>query len=79
MVRAGGKLPLPSGLYFWYSYFMAKSIKEIPKRGRGRPATGRDPAVTVRLPTETINALDAMAKRNDETRAEAIAGSSSSG
>ena len=51
---------------------MAKSISEIPKRGRGRPATGRDPAVTVRLPVEVIAALDAQAEKNSETRAQAI-------
>jgi hypothetical protein len=52
---------------------MAKSIKEIQKRRRGRPATGRDPAVTARLPQETIDSIDEWARRNDEpTRAQAI-------
>ena len=51
---------------------MAKSIKEIPKRGRGRPATGRDPAVTVRLPADSINAIDARATKEEVSRAEMI-------
>jgi hypothetical protein len=52
---------------------MKRSITEIQKRGRGRPATGRDPAVTTRLAEETIGAVDKWASKNDvPTRAEAI-------
>jgi hypothetical protein len=52
---------------------MKQSITEIQKRGRGRPATGRDPAVTTRLAKETISAVDKWAaKHGAETRAEAI-------
>ena len=51
---------------------MAKSISEIQKAKRGRPATGRNPAVTVRLPDATIAKLDAHATANEITRAEAI-------
>ena len=51
---------------------MVKSISEIQKRGRGRPATGRDPAVTVRLPAEIIAALDAEGAQKDESRAQVI-------
>jgi hypothetical protein len=40
-----------------------KSIKVIPKK-RGRPATGKDPLVALRLPPETISAVDDWAKRN---------------
>jgi Arc/MetJ-type ribon-helix-helix transcriptional regulator len=36
---------------------MAKSIAVKPKK-RGRPATGRDPFVGIRLPPELITALD---------------------
>jgi hypothetical protein len=49
---------------------MAKPIKEIQKRGRGRPATGRDPPVTVRLPEALIVTIDAKAQSEDTTRAE---------
>jgi hypothetical protein len=36
---------------------MKKSIAVHPKkRGRGRPATGRDPAVTIRVPKEVLTA-----------------------
>jgi len=55
---------------------MARSISvHQKKRGRGRPATGRDPAVTVRLPPEVIGAVDAWAERQKvsiDTRSEAI-------
>lgn len=51
---------------------MGKSIKEILKRGRGRPATGRDPAVTVRLSPNSISAIDSRANREKVTRAEVI-------
>jgi hypothetical protein len=52
---------------------MKRSITEIQKRGRGRPATGRDPAVTARLPEEVIAAIDKWSGKNDvPTRAEAI-------
>lgn len=40
-----------------------KSIKVIPKK-RGRPATGKDPLVALRLPPELIKAIDAWSARN---------------
>jgi hypothetical protein len=52
---------------------MKRSITEIQKRGRGRPATGRDPAITSRIPKEIVTAVDKWAEKNDvPTRAEAI-------
>jgi hypothetical protein len=52
---------------------MKRSITEIPKRGRGRPATGRDPAITSRIPEEIVTAVDKWAAKNDvPTRAQAI-------
>jgi hypothetical protein len=51
---------------------MKKSIKVDQKRGRGRPATGRDPMVSSRIPAETINAIDNWAAKNDTTRSDAI-------
>jgi hypothetical protein len=52
--------------------FMPESNKEIQKRRRGRPATGRDPAVTSRLSERTILAVDEWATGHECTRAEAI-------
>jgi hypothetical protein len=50
-----------------------KSIKVIPKkRGRGRPATGKDPLVGFRLPKAEIASLDKWAKAKGYTRSEAI-------
>jgi hypothetical protein len=42
------------------------------KRGRGRPATGTDPAVAVRLPPAVLAAVDQWAKSQTESRSEAI-------
>ena len=50
---------------------MKKSIKVQPKR-RGRPATGKDPLLTIRAPRETIEAIGAWATRNGTTRSAAV-------
>ena len=42
------------------------------KRGRGRPATGRDPMIGLRLSKEETARLDRWAKANGYTRSEAI-------
>ncbi len=52
---------------------MAKSIADKPKkRGRGRPATGRDPMIGVRAGKELTVKIDKWAKANSTTRSEAI-------
>jgi len=52
---------------------MAKSISVIPKkRGRGRPATGRDPVMTVRLPATLTERIDEHAKSCGESRSETM-------
>lgn len=50
---------------------MARSIKEIPKK-RGRPATGKDPLITMRLPEEMIAQLDARAAAANVSRSEIV-------
>jgi hypothetical protein len=45
--------------------------KAIPKK-RGRPATGNDPARTIRLSDEFIASADTWAKAHGVTRSEAI-------
>ncbi|MPZ36375.1 MAG: ribbon-helix-helix protein, CopG family [Rhodospirillales bacterium] len=50
---------------------MRKSIKVLPKK-RGRPATGKDPFVGVRLPDTMIEALDARADAEGVTRSETM-------
>jgi hypothetical protein len=44
------------------------------KRGRGRPATGQDPHVSLRLPVETIAEAEAWAAQQPDkpTRSEAL-------
>jgi hypothetical protein len=51
---------------------MKKSIKVTPKKKRGRPATGRDPHVTSRMPLNLIAEVEAWAIANDASRSEAI-------
>jgi hypothetical protein len=51
---------------------MKKTIKVTPKKKRGRPATGRDPHVTSRMPPDLIAEVEAWATANETTRSEAI-------
>ena len=51
---------------------MKKSIKVKPKQRRGRPATGKDPLLTVRAPKAIIQAIDDWAEKNEATRSEAV-------
>jgi hypothetical protein len=50
---------------------MKQSIKVRQKRP-GRPATGRDPSVTVRIPAEILKQSDLWASANGVGRSEAI-------
>ena len=74
-VRAGGKLHLPIGSlrHFYVSQIMAKSIHVIHKK-RGRPATGHDPVLTLRLSPATRIAVENWAKlqKDKPSRSEAI-------
>lgn len=49
---------------------MAKSIAVKPKRGR--PATGKDPLVGVRIPPDLISRIDQWSTSNGTSRSEAI-------
>ena len=52
---------------------MAKSIRVIPKKKRGRPATGKDPLVATRMPLALIKSIDDWAaKHSDGSRSGAI-------
>jgi hypothetical protein len=61
-------------LDFMVLHFMAKSNKVIPKKGRGRPATGRDPVTAIRLSAELRATVDKWAAKQDDApgRSEAI-------
>lgn len=59
-------------LAFGYYPFRMTAISATPQKKRGRPATGKDPAVTVRLPPKIIDAAQAYAERAGVTRAEVI-------
>jgi len=51
---------------------MKKPTKVTPKEKHRRPATGRDPHVTSRMPPGLIAEVDAWATANGSTRSEAI-------
>src|SRR5258705_94635 len=61
-------------LAFMVLHFMAKSNKVVPKKGRGRPATGRDPVTAIRLSSELRETVDKWADKQDDQpgRSEAI-------
>ena len=65
-LEPGRKFALPLGLLFWYTQFMRKSIKVHQKKKVGRPATGRDPAVTIRLPSTILDQIEDWAKHQDD-------------
>jgi hypothetical protein len=47
-----------SASYFGYSNFTEMSITVKPKKGRGRPPTGRDPMIGFRAPPELRRAIN---------------------
>jgi hypothetical protein len=53
---------------------MAKSNKVIPKKKRGRPATGKDPLTAFRLPPDLTKAIEKWAAEqpDEPNRSEAI-------
>jgi hypothetical protein len=73
-VRAGAEATTSPRLAFMVLHLMAKSNKVVPKKGRGRPATGRDPVTAIRLSKELRETVDRWADKQDDTpgRSEAI-------
>jgi hypothetical protein len=61
-------------LAFMVLHIMAKSNQVVPKKGRGRPATGRDPVTAIRLASGLKDKLDAWAAQQPDQpgRSEAI-------
>lgn len=53
---------------------MAKSNKVIPKKSRGRPATGRDPVTALRLPAALTKSVEVWAAQQADApnRSEAL-------
>ena len=53
---------------------MVKSNKVVPKKRRGRPATGRDPVTAIRLSKALRQTVDKWAEKQDDrpSRSEAI-------
>jgi hypothetical protein len=73
-VRAGAEADTSPRLAFTVLHFMAKSNKVVPKKGRGRPATGRNPVTAIRLSMELRETVDKWAGKQDDQpgRSEAI-------
>jgi hypothetical protein len=71
-----GRCKLPIGLFLGYPEFMTKSIRDIPKKRRGRPkTTGRGEGVLVRLQADQLEALDVWIQTQKEpglSRPEAV-------
>lgn len=57
-----------------YYPFSMTSIEVLPKKRRGRPATGKDPVTAIRLSADIREAVDAWAAKQKDTpsRSEAI-------
>jgi hypothetical protein len=55
-------------------HFMSKSNKVVPKKARGRPATGRDPVTAIRLSENLRKTVDKWAAKQEGQpgRSEAI-------
>jgi len=73
-VRAGQELiPLARLAYFGYILFYRMSITIKPKK-RGRPATGKNPLLGFRAPSELRAAIEAWRKKQRDlpSRSEAI-------
>ena len=74
-VRAGGKLQLFIGSpHLFRNTEMAKESITVTPKKRGRPATGQDPVLTVRLPLTLRSMVETWAKQQKDTpsRSEAI-------
>jgi ribosome-binding protein aMBF1 (putative translation factor) len=74
-VRAGGKHHLSIGpLRFWYYFIMANGSTEKVRKRQGRPATGRDPVMTLRFPPTLRSEIEGWANQQEDKpkRSEAI-------
>ena len=73
-LEPGRKLSTSPRLAFTVIHFMPRSNKVVPKKGRGRPATGRDPVTAIRLSEELRANVDAWAAMQEDElgRSEAI-------
>jgi Arc/MetJ-type ribon-helix-helix transcriptional regulator len=56
--------------FMYYKNLMQK--RPVKKRSRGRPPTGHDRVITVRLPKKLIRTLDKQAAAESKTRSEVI-------
>jgi hypothetical protein len=52
---------------------MARSTLSVHKKKMGRPATGHDPAVTVRIPADVLKEVQRWARASKLSRSAAIA------
>jgi hypothetical protein len=64
-------MPLSFGLLFLYYRNMGKS-KTVVQKKRGRPATGSDPIVQIRMPAGLIEQVEAWARYEKTSRSDAV-------
>lgn len=66
---------LDDATHFVYTQSMTTARDNVhrKKKKMGRPATGHDPLISARIPTETVRAVEAWARRHGFTRSKAIA------
>jgi hypothetical protein len=69
----GGPAAVASVYDFGLTDFMKKSIS-VKRKKRGRPPTGVDPFVGVRLPSKMIERIDELAVSQATNRSEVIRG-----
>ena len=66
-VRAGAEVRcFPSARFCDNPKFMKKSIKDNPKKARGRPATGKAPLVGVRMTEEFQAEIKTWSKKQSD-------------
>ena len=71
VVRAEARVPNLASVRLLWNTLLAMSISGMHKR-RGRPATGKNPHVVVRMEPAAIERVDAFAESNEINRSEAV-------
>ena len=71
MVRAEARVPTLAPARLLWNTLLTMSISGTHKK-RGRPATGKNPHVVVRMEPVAIARVDAFAERNEINRSEAV-------
>ena len=76
VVRPGSEVALAIGPHFLYTRRMVKATYSVHKKRKkmGRPKTGYDPAVTIRVPKEVLDEAMRWGMKSGYNRSTALAG-----